>query len=62
MSNYQHLVSELTLVTGSSGVFDVDVDGTLIYSKKATGRHANDGEVLAAFEQLLPDGTQRYGS
>ena len=62
MSNYQHLVSELTLVTGSAGVFDVDVDGTLIYSKKQTGRHADDGEVLAAFEALLPEGTQRYGT
>lgn len=62
MANYQHVVDELTLVTGSKGVFDVDVDGKRIYSKHDTGRHANDGEVLAAFEELLPEGTQRYGT
>lgn len=62
MANYQHVVDDLTLVTGSKGVFDVVVDGERIYSKGETGRHAGDGEVLAAFEQLLPAGTDRYGS
>jgi selT/selW/selH-like putative selenoprotein len=28
-------------------VFEVEVDGDLIYSKKATGRHADPEEVLA---------------
>jgi len=28
-------------------VFEVAVDGTLVYSKKATGRHADPAEVLA---------------
>lgn len=62
LSNYQHLIDELRLVTGTSGVFDVEVDGKMIYSKAATGRHAHDGEVLAAFEELLPAGTARYGT
>ncbi len=62
MSNYQHVIDELVLVTGSKGVFDVVVDGERIYSKGETGRHADDGEVLAALERLLPDGTPRYAS
>ncbi len=67
MSNYQHLVSELTLVPGRAGVFDVVVerpegDAERIYSKKRTGRQANPGEVLAALEALLPEGTLRYGT
>ena len=28
------------------GVFEVIVDGALVFSKKALGRHAEDGEVL----------------
>ena len=66
MSNYQHVVSDLTLTPGRAGVFDVLVDrdgsGEKIYSKKRTGRHANEGEVLAALETLLPEGTLRYGT
>jgi len=30
----------------SGGVFDVTVDGKVIFSKKAAGRHAAPGEVL----------------
>ena len=49
MHDYQHVIAELTLVTGSAGVFDVVVDGEVIYSKHSTGRHAEPGEVLALF-------------
>lgn len=62
MNNYQHMVSELTLVPGGGGQFDVVVDDATIYSKHATGRQANDGEVLAALEAVLPAGTLRYGT
>jgi hypothetical protein len=72
MSNYQHVVSELTLVPGRSGVFDVvveadggaDGDGVAerVYSKQRTGRQAHTGEVLEAIEALLPKGTLRYGT
>jgi hypothetical protein len=30
----------------------VTVDGRLVFSKKATRRHANPGEVLTAIQQL----------
>jgi predicted Rdx family selenoprotein len=41
---------------GAKGVFDVEVDGELIYSKYQTGRHAKDGEVLRLFrERIGPD-------
>ena len=38
----------------SGGVFEVTADDELIYSKKATGRHAEYDEVLAAL-RALPD-------
>ena len=53
MHDYQHVVAELTLVTGSAGAFDVVVDGEVIYSKHSTGRHAEPGEVLALFRDYL---------
>jgi selenoprotein W-related protein len=54
--DYQHVIGELTLVMGSKGVFDVEVDGELIYSKHRTGRHARDGEVVRLFrERIGPD-------
>ena len=36
----------------SGGVFEVTVDGTSVFSKKALGRHAEPGEVLAAVADL----------
>ncbi len=54
--DYQHIIAELTLVMGSKGVFDVEVDGEVLFSKKAIGRHAKDGEVLRLFRQrIAPD-------
>ena len=38
----------MRLIQGSGGVFDVAVDGTLVFSKKHVGRHAQPGEVLEA--------------
>jgi len=38
-------------VPGSGGVFDVVVDGRVVFSKKAAGRFPNDGEVVAAMRR-----------
>jgi predicted Rdx family selenoprotein len=61
LSDYQHVVSSLKLVTGSKGVFDVRVDGELLYSKAETGRHAEPGEVLALFRDRFGQGVSLYG-
>jgi predicted Rdx family selenoprotein len=60
LSNYQHVIESLTLLTGVSGVYDVAVDGELIYSKGDTGRHAEPGEILELFTDLVGD-IKRYG-
>ncbi len=60
ITNYQHLISELTFIMGDKGIFDVKVDDTVIYSKAETGRHAEPGEVLAEFEALVQP-SRRYG-
>jgi len=33
------------LIKGSNGVFDVEIDGKLVYSKRNTGRFPNPGEL-----------------
>lgn len=41
------------LIPGAGGVFDVNVDGSLVYSKHETGRHIRDNqEVLDLIQEL----------
>jgi predicted Rdx family selenoprotein len=61
LSNYQHIIGSLTLVTGSKGIFDVEVDGEMLYSKHATGRHAEPGEVLELFRDRFAREVTPYG-
>lgn len=60
LHDYQHIIAELALVTGSKGIFDVIVDGKVLYSKGATGRHAHPGEVLELFRHEFGTGVEVY--
>ena len=60
LSHYQHIISDVRIVMGSKGVFDVVVDGTMLYSKHETGRHAEPGEVLELFTQHVGSDVPRY--
>lgn len=60
LSNYQHVIDDLRLVTGDKGAFEVTVDGATLYSKHETGRHADDGEILRLFTEMVGD-IKRYG-
>ncbi len=62
LANYQHVIGSLEIVMGDKGVFDVVVDGDVLYSKHATGRHAEPGEVLELFTAAYGDGVRRYGT
>jgi selenoprotein W-related protein len=42
------------LIQSSGGVFEVEVDGRRLFSKKALGRHAEAGEVLRLMQQNAP--------
>jgi predicted Rdx family selenoprotein len=61
LKNYQHVIESLTFTTGSKGIFDVTVDGEMLYSKAETGRHADPGEVLDLFTKTYGQGVTRYG-
>jgi len=38
------------LLAGSSGIFDVTLDGKLLFSKDREGRFPSDDEILAALD------------
>lgn len=61
LTNYQHVIESLSFTMGEKGVFDVTVDGDLLYSKHGTGRHAEPGEVLELFTEKYGNGVRRYG-
>jgi selenoprotein W-related protein len=42
------------LIQSSGGVFEVEVDGRRVFSKKTLGRHAEAGEVLRLLQQKAP--------
>ena len=60
LHDYQHVIAELGLVTGSKGIFEVIVDGEVLYSKGSTGRHAKPGEVLELFRNRYAKGVKVY--
>ena len=60
LHDYQHVIAEIRLVTGAKGVFDVVVDGDMLYSKRTTGRHAKPGEVLELFRNSFAVGVEVY--
>ncbi len=49
----EYFISSWKLVPGSGGVFDVTVNGELVFSKQEVGRHAEPGEVRAAINAAL---------
>ena len=46
-------VRSWNLIPASGGLFEFVVNGTLLYSKKETGRHAEEGEIRGLFEKYL---------
>jgi selenoprotein W-related protein len=47
------VISVLEMVPASGGRFEVSLDGELLFSKAATGRHAESGEVAELFHKRL---------
>ncbi len=45
LGKYENLIESITLLPSDGGVYEITVNDKLVYSKKATGRHAEPGEV-----------------
>jgi selenoprotein W-related protein len=48
LAEFEHQITDLKIIPSKGGVYEVVVDGDLVYSKKATKRHAEPEEILAA--------------
>ena len=62
LKTYQHVIDETTVLHGARGIFDVIVDGEMLYSKDQTGRHAESGEVLELFRAKYGQGVREFGT
>ena len=49
----ENYVDSLKLIPATGGVFDVTINGDLVFSKQAVGRHAEPGEVRSAVMNAL---------
>jgi selenoprotein W-related protein len=53
LQKYETRIDEIALIPSDDGRFEVTVDGTLVYSKLATGRHVEPGETAKCVGEYL---------
>ncbi len=53
LENFTPVIESFKLIPSSGGKFEVLAGETVIYSKKAEGRHAEEGEVARLFGEVL---------
>ncbi len=53
LEEFEHKIDDVTVIPGRGGVFEVMADDKLIYSKLATGEHAEYEDVAAPLRDLL---------
>jgi len=53
LGRWAPIMRTVELQSGSSGRFEITLDGELLFSKKATGRFPKPGEVAGLFEKKL---------
>jgi selenoprotein W-related protein len=53
LTGWAPIIRDIRLVPSSKGRFEVTLDGTLIFSKAALGRHADAGEVAGLVEAVV---------
>lgn len=49
----KHPIERVVLIPSGGGIFDVKVDGKLIFSKHAVHRHAEHAEIITAVQALI---------
>lgn len=53
LKDYEHVIESVVLIPSDGGKFEVSVNGTLLYSKLQTKRHAEAGEILSLVSRLV---------
>jgi len=54
ISTFGNQIERLTLHPSSGGRYEVTMDGELVYSKKATGKHTTNEAMLEEVRRRLP--------
>ncbi|NND02913.1 MAG: hypothetical protein HKN91_09000 [Acidimicrobiia bacterium] len=53
LDEFEHKIEDITVIPSRGGVFEVIANDDLIYSKKATGEHAEYEDVAAPLRDKL---------
>ena len=53
LEEYEHDIDSVELVTGTGGIFDVHVDGELVFEKQMLGRYPQPDDVLPLLAEKL---------
>jgi selenoprotein W-related protein len=60
LSGWAPVIADMALQPSSKGRFEVTLDGELIFSKAALGRHAQPGEIAGLVRQRIgPEVTRK---
>jgi len=55
LKNFEPEIESINLQPSDGGRFEVEVNGSLLYSKLQTGRHAEPGEVVGLVQKILSE-------
>jgi selenoprotein W-related protein len=53
LDEFGRAIQAVTLIPSAGGVFEVTIDGELVFSKKRLGRHAEYKEIAAEVKKRL---------
>ena len=53
LKHFEHLIEAISLVPSDGGRFEVTVNERLLYSKLASNRHAQSGEVIGLINKMI---------
>jgi selenoprotein W-related protein len=56
LKKYEPEIETLTLIPSDGGRYEINLNGTLVYSKLSINRHAEPGEVEKLVEKYLKEG------
>ena len=56
LEEMEHEIGSLEVVTGSGGIFDVHLDGQLVFTKSMLGRYPQPEDVLPLLRERLDSG------
>ena len=54
LNTYRSGIKELRLIPGGGGVFDIEVNGKMVYSKKAVGKFPDEQSFVADLQKTFP--------